>query len=79
MASYKKVSNLTTLQITGRWLNDFIKPSKDWTKNIGIVLRIPQTRFKQAVNFKFLSNSLKFCMMKIYYKAPTWSGELFAS
>ena len=32
--------------------------NKNRTKNFGIVLRTQQTRFKQAVNFKLLCNSV---------------------
>ena len=40
---------------------------KNRMKNVGIVLRTRQTRFKQRIYFKFLCNSV----LKIYYKAPT--------
>ena len=54
LASGKKVSDLTTLFTNCRSVANFIKTFiKTGEKHVGIVLRTQQTRFKQAVNFKF--------------------------
>ena len=53
-------SDLTTLFIKCRSVAErFYKNlQKNRTKNFGIVLQTQQTRFKQALNVKFLGNSV---------------------